>query len=1104
MKRYAILLLLILALNPPRAVSQTIQMRVPDTSALLGTTIDIPIYADTTLTGKNVFSYTIQISYNASYVQFIAVVTAGTISNAFGAPAVNSATPGMITMAGAGTSPLTGKGKFIYLRMKGLTLGGSGIYFTGPNFNFFNEGIPAMSLDNGSITSTAPPSITVYPDNGLITKGEQIQFNVSGGTPPYQYSLTNPAVATITTGGLLTGTQAGFTRVAAQDFNGLKDTTNLVEIRAMRLTIPNNLSQWQGAYINVPVSTTDMTGLGVVAGSFALTYDPNILTPAGIVQTGTLLASYSAPAWNSPSPGTLNLSFAGSTPIAGSGTLIYIRFLVSTLHTGGTGLNFASGLFNENLIPNFTNGYFSTINLPVLTILPSSGSLVAGMTQQFTLSGGGIPPIQWSCSDTSVATISPSGLLTTKKGGIIHVYVADSVGATANSGNWLIYDTRVYMPDTTTCAASTVFYYPIRITALPPGESVVSVQARVNFDATYFDFQTLETIGTLTPGWTWVANPQTGQVSLAGSGTTGFSSAGFIIKLKFLLKAPFTLYTTGAINLQEITLNEGVPNPWTDTYGTIQRTTATVPAGLSISASPSNTICSGMSVTFTATPVNGGIPSFQWKLNSGNITGATNQTYTTNTLANGNVITCVMTTSDPCVTGSPVTSNTITMNVGSFPLPAPTITGTATSCEGTTGVTYTTEAGMTGYTWAISPGGSITAGGNTRMITVSWNVQGSQWVSVNYANANGCMAATATVKNVSVSAVPGPAGTISGITTVFQSQTSVAYSVPAVPLATGYTWTLPTGASIASGSNTNSILADYAATASSGSFQVKATNYCGDGAWSRPLPVTVVSTFPMTVGVQNRDIAEGQSECYFATQTLTVAGGGAIFIVEPGASATLMAGMKISLLPGTKVKYNGYLHAYINRTGPYCSSPGLPTTMGMGGTTIFPGQSNCYPATQKITVGGNGNVFTVQSGATANLVAGQSVSLLYGTRAITGSYFRARITTNGSYCGTKSAQLVSNEKQQPEGNPFVTVTGKNPCVAYPNPTTGLLHLRMEPKGVTEFVWIEVYGITGNRILRITRDSGSETVLDLGNQPPGIYLLKVVSASRSETVKVVRE
>src|SRR3989304_6030202 len=46
-----------------------------------------------------------------------------------------------------------------------------------------------------------------------------------------------------------------------------------------------------------------------------------------------------------------------------------------------------------------------------------------------------------------------------------------------------------------------------------------------------------------------------------------------------------------------------------------------------------STICTGTSVTFTATPTNGGIPIYQWKLNGANV-GINSATYSNGTLAN--------------------------------------------------------------------------------------------------------------------------------------------------------------------------------------------------------------------------------------------------------------------------------------------------------------------------------------------------------------------------------------------------------------------------------------------------------------------------------------
>jgi len=102
---------------------------------------------------------------------------------------------------------------------------------------------------------------------------------------------------------------------------------------------------------------------------------------------------------------------------------------------------------------------------------------------------------------------------------------------------------------------------------------------------------------------------------------------------------------------------------------------------------------------------------------------------------------------------------TLTVNA----LPVPIITGSGFICVGRSTV-YTTEPSMTGYVWSISAGGTITAGAGTDAITVTWNTAGAQTVSVNYNNANGCTATTATVYNVTVN--PLPTAAITGTNTI--------------------------------------------------------------------------------------------------------------------------------------------------------------------------------------------------------------------------------------------------------------------------------------------------------------------------------------------------
>ncbi len=87
-----------------------------------------------------------------------------------------------------------------------------------------------------------------------------------------------------------------------------------------------------------------------------------------------------------------------------------------------------------------------------------------------------------------------------------------------------------------------------------------------------------------------------------------------------------------------------------------------------------------------------------------------------------------------------------------------------------------------------------------------------------------------------INTIPASAGTISGNSTVCQGQNSLTYTVPAIANATSYIWTLPTGTS--GTSTSNSIIVNYETSAVSGDIIVKGNSSCGDGAES-VLPVVV-------------------------------------------------------------------------------------------------------------------------------------------------------------------------------------------------------------------------------------------------------------------------
>lgn len=90
--------------------------------------------------------------------------------------------------------------------------------------------------------------------------------------------------------------------------------------------------------------------------------------------------------------------------------------------------------------------------------------------------------------------------------------------------------------------------------------------------------------------------------------------------------------------------------------------TGTSPVAPSVSiavTTGSNPTCPNTSVTFTATPTNGGTPTYQWKKDGGNV-GTNSATYTDDGSAAGS-ITCEMTTSLTCVSSATATSNAISL-----------------------------------------------------------------------------------------------------------------------------------------------------------------------------------------------------------------------------------------------------------------------------------------------------------------------------------------------------------------------------------------------------------------------------------------------------------
>ncbi len=293
----------------------------------------------------------------------------------------------------------------------------------------------------------------------------------------------------------------------------------------------------------------------------------------------------------------------------------------------------------------------------------------------------------------------------------------------------------------------------------------------------------------------------------------------------------------------------------------VQVTTGGTTASVAITSLPTGSICAGTSVTFTATPQNEGTtPIYVWKVN-GITVGTNSTTYTSTTLNNNDVVTCVMTSNLPCVAGSPATSNGITMVVNPIANPSISIQTTpgTTICQGVN-VTFTAIPVNGGvnpvYQWKLN-GANVGSGGLTYS---NAGLNNGDIITVEITANSGCATQpTATSSNsvITVNGLPSTPSVINGNIDQCAGQV-VTYSVATVVGATSYQWTLPNGWT--GNSTTNSISATVGP--NGGNVTVNGVNSCGNGG-VQTLAVNVNSTpFSPTSILGNTAICASSLQTY--------------------------------------------------------------------------------------------------------------------------------------------------------------------------------------------------------------------------------------------------
>jgi len=268
------------------------------------------------------------------------------------------------------------------------------------------------------------------------------------------------------------------------------------------------------------------------------------------------------------------------------------------------------------------------------------------------------------------------------------------------------------------------------------------------------------------------------------------------------------------------------------------------PVSVSIVAS-GNPSCSGTNVSFTATPVNGGLtPQYQWFVNGMSV--STSGAVYTYQPVNLDVVSCILTTSVVgCVSGSPAISNNISMSVN----PSNTITlssAVGTNAQGVcnnvtiTNITYTTT-GATGATFSGLPTG-VTGAWTTNKVTISGKPS------------------VAGVYNYTVSLTGGNTCTTSATGTI------TVYALPSVPTTTGVTVTCIGGTATltAHGSSSTDKYKWY--TAATGGTLLKTSTSNTDSTY---VPSGIASTTNYYVAIVNANGCEGSRTAVTATFGVT-------------------------------------------------------------------------------------------------------------------------------------------------------------------------------------------------------------------------------------------
>jgi hypothetical protein len=586
----------------------------------------------------------------------------------------------------------------------------------------------------------------------------------------------------------------------------------------------NNSSSGDYSQAATAVTITEAVAVSLVASVHIAQTTGSNPTCAGtsVTFTATPTNGGNVPAYqwkvNGTNAGTNSATFTTTTLTTGA---VVTCVMTSTL-TGVTGS------------PATSNAITMTINqtvTPSVNITTASSTICAGTSTTFTATptnGGNAPSYQWKVNGTNVGTNSTTYTSTTLTNGQIVTCVMTSTAA---------------CPSATTATSN-----GITMTVNPTVTPVISITTPTSTicPGTSVTVTATSTNGGTAPSYQWKVNGAN-----VGTNSTTYTS---------------TSPTNGQAVTCIMTSNVPCPSATTATSNAITITvTGTVTPTVSISPS-ATTICTGASVTFTATPGNGGTaPSYQWKVNGANA-GTNSTTFTTTTLTNGQTVTCVMISNSSCASPATATSNAVTMTVNPILVSSVSIATVNTSVCGGTSVTFTATPVNGGtapsYQWKVN---GTNAGTNSATYTTTTLTNGQIVTCIMSSSAACASPATGTSNAVTMTVTPSVTPSVSISTPSTTTCTGSSATFTATPANGGtspsYQWKVGT---VNVGTNSPAYTTTTLTTG-----QVVSCVMTSNAPCASPLTVTS-NAITMTVGTQTPTIsitARAASICSGAPDT---------------------------------------------------------------------------------------------------------------------------------------------------------------------------------------------------------------------------------------------